>query len=432
MNLRFDFPEPVERIAREHAGGATLDELAAVCEHVAAEPGRSRKVELLAGLLARMEDDDLARAVRFLCGQPLPAGVNRRGSVGHAVLRAALLEVCGWDLETIRLCFREVGDTGETIGLLLHGKTAGRTLTLGESEWWFSRIYGCAKAADRVDLLRQVFVEPAPLALKYFVKVMTGNLRIGLQEKLVEEAVARATKQSVEAIREANNLLGRLEEVARAARSGNLQEIRPRLFHPMEFMLAKPLDDSTELDGNDWFVEDKYDGIRAQAHIDRDQVRFFTRGQEDATAAFPELAGALRGLGEGTILDGEILAWKNGRALSFNVLQQRLRRKRVPEELIRENPAVFMAYDLICRGGVMRTDAPLEQRRCELEELLAAGPALIRISPQEALDDPTRLEEQYREARERGNEGLLLKQRGSVYEAGKRSGAWRKVKRPYG
>jgi DNA ligase-1 len=200
----------------------------------------------------------------------------------------------------------------------------------------------------------------------------------------------------------------------------------------MDFMLAKPLDETGGLgDAGQWFVEDKYDGIRAQIHASHSRVRIFTRGLEDVTSSYPELAAAIRFLPQSLILDGEILAWKDGRALNFTVLQQRLARKKLTDVYLREIPVVFMAYDILYRNGELLLDRTLEQRRALLEETFAGRQTPLLLSPQQRLGSLVAIDQRFAEARERGNEGLLLKRAGSVYEPGRRTGQWVKVKRPY-
>jgi len=402
--------------------------LAACAEAVAAAPGRNEKIARVAAYLSTLGDDDLARAVLYLSGRTFPASDRRKLSVGHATLREALVQVTGWDLEMIGTCYREVGDTGETVALLVRRHSAGQDLTLAQAEALYVELEQARRTARKVELLVGAFRTFDWLALKYFVKGITGNLRIGLQEKMVEEALAAATGLAGDAVRGANNRSGDLARVARAARSGTMGEIEAVLFHPLDFMLAKPLDEVGDLaEPGEWWVEDKYDGIRAQAHIDAGRVRLFTRGLEETTAAFPEVILELAPLAGPLVLDGEILAWRDGRALAFSVLQQRIARKQVSAKTMAEVPVVFLAYDLLMFGGDLQFSVPVEERRRELEQL-----GLRHLAPQVRSSSHEEIEERFLAARGRGNEGLILKRAGSLYESGKRGGNWLKVKKPYG
>lgn len=408
-----------------------MDELAAIAERVASRNSRLEKIRCVAEYLRSLSDEDLRRALRFLSGRPFSPGDARRLAVGHVSLREAVIAAGGWDPETVRLCIRQVGDIGEAIGLLLHGKTENRPLSLAQAERLYEELARTRRSGQKEDLLRECFLRYRPLTLKYFVKVITGDLRIGLQERMLEEAVAAASGASPALVRQAVHRTGDLAETALGARRGTLEQICPHLFRPLDFMLARPIASAAEVpDPGNWLIEDKYDGIRAQAHVADGRAALFSRGFAEVTAAFPELAAALERMPGSAILDGEIVAWREGRTLPFSALQQRLARKEVPLFLPLEAPAAFIAYDLLLRDGRELLDEPIEARRTELERLLLAAGEPLLVAPQCTAADRDELERLFDQARARGNEGLVLKRRGSRYEAGRRGGAWLKWKRP--
>jgi DNA ligase-1 len=421
----------------------SMDRFAAVCEEIASHTSRLRKLGFLAEFLQSLEDREFFLAVQFLSTGPafeptseltlFPRGDSSKLSVGGATLRDALLAACAWDSETIRTCHGEVGDTGELIGLLMRGHSSEAAMSLAMANDLYSELFAARTTARKREILRQAFGTYRPATIKYFVKVITRGLRIGLMGRMVEEAVAQACGVPNSAVRDANNRFGNLATVALAARHGTLATIEAALFHPMDFMLAKPLDRLEDLASPaDWVVEDKFDGIRSQVHFEGSRVQIFSRGMEEITAAFPEVVKAFSTLGGNGILDGEILAWRNDRALSFNLLQQRLARKRVRATLLEEVPVVFIAYDLLLRDSVLQLATPFEERRAMLEKCVANAPEILRLSAQHAVNSGAEIESLFTAARERGNEGLVLKRRGSVYEPARRSGAWLKLKRPYG
>jgi DNA ligase-1 len=316
---------------------------------------------------------------------------------------------------------------------LLSGHTAGEPLTLEQANDIYQHLFGTRLTARKVEILTQTFQRYRPLTVKYFVKVITGGLRIGLQSKMVEEAVAASCGIPADQVRDANNRLGDLASVALAARTGQLAEIEARLFHPMDFMLAKPLERLDDLPSPEqWIVEDKYDGIRSHVHVGHGHVRIYSRGLEDVTGSFPEIVEAFAHWKQNAILDGELLAWRDNRALNFNMLQQRIARKKVRVSHRNDIPVIFMAYDLLFEGKELLLALPFEERRSRLEALFQNPELPLLLSPQHQVQSREEIDELFHAARERGNEGLLLKRRGSAYEPGKRSGAWYKVKRPYG
>ena len=423
-----------------------MDQLAAVCEEIAKFSSRLRKVAVLADYLKPLEDQDFQLAVRFLSQGPVAEEAPRetlfqtggvrngtRLAIGHSILRDSLRAVSKWDLETVRVCYQEVGDTGETIGLLLRGHSAEQPLSLARANDFYQQLFRARVTARKIEILSDAFRTYRPLAIKYFVKVITGNLRIGLQEKMVEEAVAISCGVPHERIREANNRIGDLPRVALAARHGELERIEARLFHAMDFMLAKPLERLRDLPfPENWIVEDKFDGIRSHVHVEDGVVRIYSRGMEEVTSSFPEIAEAFENWKGTAILDGELLAWRDGQALSFNVLQQRIARKQVTAALRQEIPVVFMAYDLLFQSGEMLLDRPFEARRALLEQMIRGHPhERVMLSPLFAVSSHEEIDTLFSEARSRRNEGLLLKRKGSLYEPGRRSGAWYKLKRPY-
>jgi DNA ligase 1 len=294
------------------------------------------------------------------------------------------------------------------------------------------------------------------------VKIIGGDLRIGLKESLVEEAIARAFEKPLGEIKRANMLLGDLGETLRLASAGKLAEARLRLFHPIDFMLASPVESSEE--ALSYFqnasVEDKYDGIRAQAHVSGGEVRIFSRTRDQITKSFPELPMALGGLPKDAILDGEIVAWNSsgaGRALPFSTLQLRLGRKKVSAKLLREVPVAYLVFDVLYVDGELLLDRPLRERARILNLLFSdilAAPRAAIIHPVDAqsslsfevLDDESSLapvlqapvatassaedlDALFTEARERGNEGLMIKDLDSLYTPGRRGKSWLKMKR---
>ncbi|HYP12818.1 MAG TPA: hypothetical protein VEQ63_02755, partial [Bryobacteraceae bacterium] len=156
-----------------------MDQLAATCERIASYTSRLKKVSILSEYLRGLEDLDFARAVRFLCCGPL-ATEGHKFSIGGATLREAMLAASGFDTYIVGLCYTAVGDSGETAGLLMRGRSAGEAMSLAEAELLYARLYKTHRTADRVELLRTMFLRYRPETLKFFVKVITGNLRIGL------------------------------------------------------------------------------------------------------------------------------------------------------------------------------------------------------------------------------------------------------------
>jgi len=407
--------------------------LAEALERVASSRGRLAKVAVLAEALRALQPDELAIGARLLSGSPFAEWEEHVTSVGWATVVKVAVAVTGWDADTIRSCASAIGDLGEAVSLLMPRRTENG-LSVFEVDALFRAMAAARKPAERGRLLEQALQRSSAVEAKYILKTLSGGLRIGADVTTVEEAVASAFSAEREAVARARRDSGDVGETAAAARAGTLDEIAFRLFHPIGFMLASPIEEAEEVEPElpAFAVEDKFDGIRAHAHKDGSRVALFSRTLDEVTAQFPEIAEAL-GRTPGTwLLDGEIVAWREaegdaGRPDSFFKLQRRLGRKSPEPELLVEIPTRFVAYDCLAAGGRPLFEAPWNERRAALEQITAAaGVALSEVASAETADE---LEALFVRARGRGNEGLVLKRRDSPYQAGKRGRAWRKWKK---
>jgi len=411
--------------------------LAETLEVVSQSRGKLAKIDRLAQALRRLEGGELVVGARLLSGSPFAEWEETVTSAGWATVARAAAAVTGWDLETLGASAAAIGDLGEAIALLLPETPGLPEMTIGETDLLFRRLATLRKAAEKQALLEQVLRRSTPVEAKYFLKTLSGGLRIGADVTTIEEAVAQAFEAGREAVARARRDSGDIGETARAAREGRLSEIRFRLFHPIGFMLASPIEDAEEVASELPLlaVEDKFDGIRAHAHKEEGRVELFSRTLDSVTEQFPEIAASLATLPGSFLVDGEIVAWRTapseaGSAKegpdSFFKLQRRLGRKAPAPELLSEIPAAFIGYDCLFHDGQALFEAPWEDRRRHLEEL---GRAELRVSEVFSAATPGELEDRFAAARDRGNEGLVLKRRDSLYQAGKRGRAWRKWKK---
>ncbi len=432
----------------------TLDALAAVGERIRETPSKLEKIALLRDhftTLAATDPADAARAALHFTGRPFPQSDARSLQTGWALLRRAVLEVSGHHEGDFRAAYRRYGDSGDTAEALLAApkRPAARPaapLPLAELETLLARLAAASSPAAKLDLLTTTLRRLSPLPAKYLVKIITGDLRIGLREGLVEEAIAAATARPLEAVREANLLCGDLPTVVRAAFADSLASITLRVFHPLQFMLASPEPTSEAILarlGAPVWLEEKYDGIRCQLHKEGERVELYSRDLHRITAQFPELvAAARRELAADCILDGELLAWRDGRALPFAELQKRLNRRLDGDDLFlgQEIPLAFSAYDLLWLNHEPLLKAPLRTRRARLETLLTASVNLqssiinhksLHLAPITTAHSAVEVEAAFLAARQRGNEGLMAKDPASAYTPGRRGLAWLKLKKAY-
>ena len=439
------------------------------CEAIAATTKKLQKRAIVADYLKSRTTEEAAVSAVFLSGQVFPAWEETTLQVGGRILWQVVTELSGKSESELTAAYRRHGDLGAVAGEVLASR-AGQGLGVLEVSEIFRQIAAARGPAAKTALVRDLLMRVTPLEAKYIVKVMTGDLRIGLKESLVEEAIGKAFEVAAKEVQRANMLLGNIGETVRLATSGRLGEARMRLFHPLGFMLASPIDAADQ--GLSYFaeaaVEDKYDGIRAQAHISEGEVKLYSRTRDEITESFPELPEALAGLPKDAILDGEIVAWEYlegsaGRARPFSILQQRLGRKQVSEKMLREIPVAYLVFDVLYAGGELLIDRSLRERGRILDDLLAGknntrhggtetqrknwqsvgSQARLVFEPEAAGDvrasvirapvfrasSSEDMEELFAAAQARGNEGLMIKDLDSTYMPGKRGKSWLKMKR---
>jgi DNA ligase-1 len=546
--------------------------VADLAEKLAGESSRLKKRAAIAQAISTIhaaspQDEDAGLFALYLSGLPFAEADARKLNAGGSLLTKALLAVSGASDVALTAAYRRHGDLGAAAFDLLQVSTQETPipLTLAEVAEAFAAMAVARTTAIRASLVEGMLRRATPLEAKYLLKLMLGDMRIGVKQSLVEEAIAAAADAPVEAVRHAVMLEADLSATVMRAFSGTLAQARLRLFHPLGFMLASPVDtpeeavarftekppkavpaktkkprrskkaqaeenlrraleldsareteaavaveakseaaDSTSLpqandvdaetfpdappgsiigepnsqlaeteevagtQGIEAFLEDKYDGMRAQVHCgDAEQpgrVAIYSRNREDVTASFPELEEAFTHVQPAQhgalIFDGEILGWdlEQGRALPFAVLGQRIGRKKVSNEWRQQVPVIFMAFDLMVARGDLLIELPLRERRNRLEAIVedlvehvvspvtvderarapqaimfagesSPGVERLMISPSRLVESAEDIDRAYAEARARANEGVMLKAAASVYQPGRRGLAWVKLKR---
>jgi DNA ligase-1 len=415
-----------------------MQDLAVSLEAVGATASKLQKIDRLAAYLRTLDDEDLRIACTYLTGATFPAGDPRALNVGGAALVEALLDVSGQPESALHAGYLRHGDLGSVAFDLLQQKATSslftEPLTLRGVHAAFTQMARAAGGGSRqikLEGLRALFTAADPLEAKYLVRIITSDLRVGLKEGLLEEAVAKAFDRPVESVRRADMLISDIGEVAVLARQNQLADAHLRLFRPFRFMLAETIFTPEEAfagrapDARPLAVEEKYDGIRAQVHCDGVRLAIFTRTLDEITGSFPELHDALRALADDYIVDGEIVAWRGDAAIPFTQLMQRLRRKD-PGTLISEVPVVMFVFDLLHLDGADLLDRPLAERREHLERLRFGNGVQPAYATRATV--PADLAARFREARDRGNEGLVIKRPESRYQPGRRGNQWVKLK----
>ena len=414
-------------------GAGTLQAFAECAEAVAATTKKLEKAAILGSYFESLSDVDLTRAARYFAGHQFASTDARTTNVGSSIISAALSEATGFSPEDLYPRYVRLGDPGDLAAEIIREvkHVSQPAITLAETESLITRLSETRGIRNKTALLTAVLRHATALEAKYLVKLLSGDLRIGLREGLVEDAIARVFKKSLDDVANANMLLGDIGETATRARAGELRDISMRLFHPIKFMLATPAADLTDIARTmpqAFLVEDKFDGIRAQAHVQGGRVAIYSRTMDEITHRFPELVGPLQSLSTDVIIDGELVPASGEVILPFSELQKRLGRKNVGTQLLTAVPVVLVAYDLLYATGKVLINQPLSDRRHLLAQIVPdQGP--LRMSSGKLFQDAAMLDDEFDRARARGNEGLMIKSPESVYKPGRRGRDWLKLKR---
>ena len=393
---------------------------------VGSTPATLEKTRVLAAYLRGLDDDDLRRAAVFMSGRAFSPSQRRTLGLGWSTVSKAVSSLSGRDEDELGSIFRKHSDLGDWAG-----EAQPEPVSLQEVDETLEAIRtarGKAKEAPLASLLQRL----DPEAARFFIKIISGELRIGLSEGLVEAAIADAFEVPITQVKRVHLITGDIGETALRCKHKQFDTTTVTLFQPVRFMLASPVETAAEAfermgAGSVW-TEEKYDGVRCQLHRQGDRVELFSRDLKETTSAFPELTENAPSLGHDVLFDGEVLAHRDGRVLRFFELQRRLGRKKVSTELREEVPVVLVVFDLLWLDGRPLLDEALETRRRLMEGLGLEAPFLL--ARLEVATNPDHLDRIFAETRERGNEGLMVKDPLSPYTPGRRGLAWLKLKRP--
>ena len=427
-----------------------------VADRVSATTRTSVKTHLLAAYLGTLDAAQLPIAAVFFAGRPFPEVDGRTTGLGWATISGAVAGLAEMPPGALGDAYDRSSDLGVAVAdVLEQAAQVRRTQGLSEPTVQppsladvaaaYAEIEAAGGPQAKAERFARLLARSDPLTARYVVKILTGELRIGLGEGLLEAALAEAFERPIGAVKRAGMLTGDVGRTAVLAREDRLESAVIALFHPLKFMLASPAEDATEIIarlGPTAWVEDKYDGIRAQLHRAGREVRLYSRDLHDITSQFPEVVASARDLAWTGILDGEVLAYREGMVMPFVALQKRLGRKAPSAAIRAEVPVVYVAFDLLALADPGSAAAeplaeallnrPLSERRQRLEALalpLADAGGSFALSHLVSVDSPAALERAFDEARLRRNEGLMVKDPASAYSPGRRGLGWLKMKK---
>jgi DNA ligase 1 len=410
-----------------------------LAEAVGATSKKLEKLRLVSEFFRALRTTDAALAARFLSARPFAGYDERTLGVGGRTLSRVIAEAAGRTSESLTTTYLKHGDLGDMAQELLVRTHRDGDLPLAEVARLFEDLAAVRSQEQKAELLAKTFARASASDVKYMVKIITGDLRIGSKESLVEEAIGKAFERPLAEVRRANMMTGDIGETLTLAVENRLGSAMARLFHPLGFMLAAPVETAEDLfdkvaddlETSALLVEEKYDGIRAQVHKDKNgKARIFSRTLDEVTE-FPELVQPIRELPGELILDGEILAWRDTRPLPFTELQKRLGRKQIDLWMQHDIPVTFVAFDLLYQNGELLLDERLADRKRRLDTIFANAAAVLRVAGSIKCKTAEAVQRAFRESLAAGHEGIVAKAADSPYTPGRRGGFWFKLKEPF-
>jgi DNA ligase 1 len=421
------------------------------CEKIRSTTKKNEKIDIISNYITNLDETSLSIAVLFLSGRALPIGSTRTLNIGFTTIMESLSEIAMLDIKDIQNIHLKHGDIGAMAEYAVSKKhiislfNQQERISLSYVYHQFKKIAnisGSGSNKNKKNILKGLLIACSPLESKYLIKIITGEMRIGSVEGLVEIALSRAFDRELQYIREAMLISGDISQVAVLAKKNILHNAIMRPFVPVSFMLADVMFSAEEIINyynKPLICEYKYDGIRLQMHKFDNKVRLFSRNLVDITYAFPELVKAaiestIRTPDTTTIhnqvdfiLDGELIALKNDRPLHFQELQKRLRRKNVTEDITTEIPIYYIVYDIMYFKDNQVLKKSLLDRKNILSTISFKKP--IINSSYKILDSVEQIIAIFNESKDIGHEGLVVKDPLSQYHPGKRGRYWMKLKK---
>jgi DNA ligase-1 len=416
-----------------------------MCEKVRQTASKNSKVSAIAEYLITLIDDDktssgndasLAVAVLFMSGIVFPKGSGLALNVGFNTIMRSLSEIAHLEPEEVQKIYLKHGDMGALAEYVVSKRQQSPLMAhqlllpdLYDQLRKIADATGPRSSEAKRKILTGLLINSSPLEAKYLIKIAGGELRVGVVEGLVELAIAKAFRQDVKAVRQAMLLSGDIAQVALLAKRDALSTAIMKPLTPLSFMLADVMFSAEEVEqyyNKPLICEFKYDGIRVQLHRFGSNVKMFSRKLEDVASSFPEIVSVVSSMPSEFILDGELLAYRADRPLHFQELQKRLRRKAVTDRLMAEIPVVYVPYDIMYLNGQSLIGRPLTERKKLLSQIRFREP-IIDLGYR-VVSTALEIACAFKESREAGHEGLVVKELESQYYPGKRGRHWTKLK----
>jgi DNA ligase-1 len=423
-----------------NSSASTFKSFAQTAQKIADTRGINGKIAVFEKYLSTFENPaDIKLALRYFTEGAFSKKSGRRAVIGHRTTQTAAAEFLEMDYDLVfKACRTATGSGSETIEKLMRNWPLGQEkrqeqdLTLTEMYDWFEKLEAAKNRDEKSVFIQECWKLLSPVEIKFMIRVlMQYSLRIGFETKSIIRGLSETFDADSDDVRFAYMLNGSIEETAEQLLNKDLHTVEFEFFQPVHFMLASPISSASDIDFEKYIAEEKFDGMRCQAHIKDGKIALFSRDQNDISHSFPELDLQFNQHGlNNMVLDGEICVFKDDTIQPFQLLQKRMGVKKPSKKLLKDYPVLFIGYDLLFSNLELHLDKPFLKRREQLETVHESTG--LPISTVKELTNEEDVEKLFKLAKDHGNEGLMLKRKDSVYEYGQRGNKWLKVKEPAG